>query len=1089
MNARVSPQRLTVSGAILCVAMLIITVTLVYGQVAGASLTGVVTDSSGGVVPTATISIKDLGTGVVRVLTTDTAGLYVAPNLAPGSYQVSISAQGFETQVNTGVTLTVAAQVVLDVKLLVGTIQQQIQVTTETPTVELADSTIGATVTGTTVRELPLNGRSWTDLATLQPGVGAIEAQPAFNIGSNRGNRGFGNQITVAGARPTDNNYRLDGISLNDWANAGPGSVLGGNLGVDAIQEFSVSTTNSSAEYGKTSGGVINAVSRSGSNSFHGSVYEFLRNSALDARNFFDASQIPAFRRNQFGAAAGGPIKKGQTFFFADYEGLRQSKGVSTVDTVPSVAARAGHLSTGTVTVDPQAAKYLAFWPVPPSNATTLAGGDLAIFTFAAPEVVSENFLLTRIDHKISAKDALNGTYMYDDSGFTVPDSLDTQLFGSHIRRQVIGIEETHLFSSTFVNSLRAGFNREAENNNRSVSAINPLAANSSLGAAPGQFAAGVSIGGGVTTFQGGLNAFSTALYDWNSFQGYDDASWTFGRHSVKFGGAVERMQLNMLFSSLPGGQWAFPSLSAFLTNQPSKFTAALSNAVSPRNLRQTLFGGYISDDWRVRPNLTLNLGLRYEMTTVPTEVNDKLAWLNSFTDPTPNVGNPLYHNPTLRNFEPRVGFSWDPFRDGKTAIRAGFGMFDVLPLIYQFTDLQARGTPFYLLGTLGAPPAGTFYSGGFPLLGVSSLRTAFIQRDPKRDYVMQWNLNVQREVIPNLTVSVGYVGLRGVHQPYRVDDMDEVIPTLTPYGYLFPSPAGSGTRVNPAFGVIGGLFYSGSSSYNGLEVGVQKKISHGLQIQSSFTWAKGFDDNSSVSMGNQYNNSLSDWWNWFNPRASRGVSDFNIGRTLVINGIWDVPGRKSASRLMSLLVNGWQLGAIFKVSDGLPFTATLGSGGDPLGVKDNSPLDFPDIVRSPACSSLVNPGNYRNYIKTQCFTLPTVPSQAFYTANCDPKFAFPVCINLAGNSGRNTLTGPGLSNLDFSLFKNIPVKKIAEAFNVQFRVEAFNILNHTNFQVPSATSNTDIFTANGSPNAAAGLLTSTTTDSREIQFGLKLTW
>src|ERR1700680_4100157 len=308
-------------------------------QVAGGTLSGTITDASGAVVPSAEVEIKNSATGITKTVTTSTEGFYTAPNLLPGNYEVAVSAPGFNTAIKNGIVINVGSQPVFNLVLEVGVVVNRVEVSTDAPTVQLTSSEISATVNATTVRELPLNGRSWTDLAALQPGVETIQTQPTFATGSDRGNRGFGQQWTISGARPQQNNYRLDGVSLNDYANGAPGSVLGGNLGVDAIQEFSVLTSNYSAEYGKTSGGVVNAITRSGTNSFHGSVYDFLRNSALDAKNFFEQDPtLPkaSFRRNQFGGAIGGPIIKNRTFFFADYEGIRQAKGIPNVLTVPS---------------------------------------------------------------------------------------------------------------------------------------------------------------------------------------------------------------------------------------------------------------------------------------------------------------------------------------------------------------------------------------------------------------------------------------------------------------------------------------------------------------------------------------------------------------------------------------------------------------------------------------------------------------------------------------------------------------------------------------------------------------------------------
>ena len=352
-----------------------------HAQVAGATLTGTITDSAGGQVPNAQVVIKDVSTGVERTVNTNKDGFYIAANLLPAEYQVTVSAPGFNTEVKNGIKLNVGMEQEFNLMLQIGTVTHRVEVTAEAPAVQLSSSDISATVQATTVRELPLNGRSWTDLAALQPGVDTIQTQPSFSSGADRGNRGFGQQLTISGARPQQNNYRLDGVSLNDYANGAPGSVLGGSLGVDAIQEFSVLTSNYSAEYGKTSGGVVNAITRSGTGAFHGSAYEFLRNSALDARNFFDGPQIPPFKRNQFGGSIGGPIIKERTFFFFDYEGIRQSKGHYAGDHCSFASRLATDDSRQggnpiTVTIDPAAQAALAFYHLP--NGPVTSNPDIA---------------------------------------------------------------------------------------------------------------------------------------------------------------------------------------------------------------------------------------------------------------------------------------------------------------------------------------------------------------------------------------------------------------------------------------------------------------------------------------------------------------------------------------------------------------------------------------------------------------------------------------------------------------------------------------------------------------------------------------
>ena len=1091
-------------GISICL-LLFVSVAGIHAQVSGASLTGAVKDSSGAIIPNAQVFITDTATSVVRTVFTDSAGLYTAPNLLPGTYEIKVTAPGFSTQLQKGITLTVGAEQLLDISMRVGQMSQTVEVTTEAPTVELTSSTLSAQVNATTVRELPLNGRSWTDLANLQPGVAGIETQASFSQGADRGNRGFGAQITISGARPQQNNYRMDGVSVNDYSNGPPGSVMGGTLGVDAIQEFSVMTSNFSAEYGKSSGGVVNAISRSGTNQFHGSAYEFLRNSALDARNFFDGSTIPPFKRNQFGASAGGPIRKDRTFVFGDYEGIRQAKGITNVDTVPSQAARTGILTYSDssqfpsdciavvtaipnqckVSVDPSAQKYLGLYPLP-TAAPLAATPDIAIFRFAGQQIINENFFTVRVDHKLSDQDNLFGTYLLDKTPYTSPDPFDNIQLESLTKRQFFVLEETHVFSSHMTNSVRLGVNREFANNDESVKALNPLSGDPTLGAVPGKDASLVVVGGGLTDLDGGLGSLSTWLFRWTSIQAYDDAFLTKGLHSLKFGGGFERMQLNLKTLTGPG-TFKFPNFYSFLTNRPSQFSSSLIDP-GGRGVRESLFAGYVQDDWRWRPNLTFNLGLRYEMTTVPTEETGKLSTLLNITDTNAHVGNPYFLNPTRRNFEPRIGFSWDPFRNGKTALRGGFGMFDVLPLPYEFMTMIDNAAPFAEGGSVKKNLAGQFYAGAFGLQKPSAFQQSYIEHQPHRNYVMQWNLNVQRELSPNLTALVGYVGSRGVHQPFRADDVNVVLPTPTPAGYVWPVPVGSGNQINPN-GDVRGLMWGGGSDYHALDVGITRNMTHGLRMQGSFTFAKSIDTSSATLVGDAFGNSVPSL-NWFDLKLSRGLSDFDIRRVLVINVTWQVPTLKSAVEPLAWAINGWELGLIYKANDGVPFTATFGTDGDPLGLNSTDPYDYPNRLSGSGCATLTNPGNPNNYIKTQCFAVPTAPSAAFYNAYCDPAVGTsPQCFNLRGNAGRNILIGPGLSNLDFSLIKNSYFKKISETFNAQFRAEVFNILNRANFSPPPFPNNTDIFDSTGAANPSAGLLTSTTTDSRQIQFALKFIW
>jgi len=1105
---RTSTLRVRCTG-LLVLAVICSSTANLQAQVAGGTISGTATDSSGRAINKVNITITHVATGVTRGVTTNDEGFYSAPNLLPGTYEVKFSAPGFSSEVRKNIEVTVGGSVALDQSLRVGSITETVIVQSEVPAVQTSSSDISAVVNATTVRELPLNGRSWTDLAQLQAGVSAIHTQPDFSAGTDRGNRGFGQQLTISGARPQQNNYRLDGVSLNDYANGAPGSVLGGSLGVDAIEEFSVITSNYEADYGKTSGGVVNAITRSGTNQIHGSAYEFLRNSKLDAKNYFDdpTAPIPPFKRNQFGGTIGGPIVKDHTFFFADYEAIRQSKGLTTVATVPSAAARGGTLCSNpdvpppnnctpaTVTVDPAAQSYFTFYHLPNQGAVAGSNGDLGIFTFAGQQVVNENFLTARVDHKFSVKDSLFGTYMYDKTPYSSPDGLNNVEFTTVTARQFLAIEETHIFTPKFANSIRIGGNHEAVDNNKSLKAINPDAARTDLGvggtAFAGRAAGQVLIGGGVSDFSGGVGGSPTYLYHWNSIQAYDDGFYTKGTHSIRFGAAFERELLNVIADTDPNGIWRFTDLVGFLTNSPTKFQGGIASTLSPRNLRQTIFGLYFQDDWRWKPNLNLNLGLRYEMSTVPSETSGKTANLANLSDPLPICGTLKYggcsgtgaffNNPTLHNFEPRVGFAWDPFRNGKTAVRGGIGMFDVLPLPYQFVLMTTQSAPFFSYTSINNPGQGTFYNGltSFPN---NTLRSTYVQH-AKRDYVLQWNFNVQQQITPSVAAMVAYVGSRGVHQPFKVDEADLVIPSLTQYGYLW-SP--SGTVINPNYGSVRGLFYEGHSYYNALEAQLSKRLSHGFQVQGVFTWAKSMDTSSASVAGDTFGNSISSL-DWFDMRLSRGLSDFNVDKTLVVNGTWELGTPKTLSAPAQWALGGWELGLIFTASGGVPFTPTWGTGSDPALTQSSDDWAYPNRLGGSGCSRLTNPGNAVNYIKTNCFIVPVWPGdQTSWAANCVGP-VYPQCFNLRGNSGRNILIGPGVTSLDFSVFKNNYIKSISERFNIQFSAEIFNILNHPNFAPPVQGVNTDIFDGTGTPNPTAGLLTRTTTTAREMQFALKV--
>jgi len=1185
-------------------------------QVAGATLTGTVTDTQGGAIPNAKVSARNVATGVSTDATTNGAGLFNIVNLVPGDYDVNVSAPGFSTVV-TKVTLTVGATQALNPSLTVGQVTQEVQVTGVAPIVETTNATLSGEVVGTQIIELPLNGRDWAQLATLQPGVAQVRPHEAVDAPGGE-TRGLGMQMTVDGNRPQQNAYRLNGIIVNDYSNAGPGNVLGGNLGVDAIQEFSVLTSNYSAEYGFTSGGVINAITKSGTNTFHGSAYEFVRNSAFDAANFFENANNEkkgGFTRNQFGASAGWKVLKDRAFLFGDYEGLRQAKAIPQTAQTLTVNARLGILNDAngnpipalvgpcpfpnstnlapgraSVCVDNTIARLINPAGTPAGGLEPLPNGALlgpdnnvAQFVSDGNQKVTDNYSTVRGDLKITDKDSLVGTWYRDHSTWTKPDAFNQDFNGFQVPHAAYTLEENHIFSSAMVNTLRLGLN-QSNLVSPAISTSNPLELDNTLGILPGCTAPGISIG------SGGLSVNSATATGFGGFTGaqgfyaktaiiqvFDDVSRTIGKHNVKFGFMYLGDHQDWGQGAGCGGSASFSSYQNFLKNIPAKVRMPalppFTSGPTTHHYRQKIFGGYVQDDWRFRSNLTFNLGLRYEAATIPTETQDKINQLETlWQNPTANgpcVANlqglatctgfyhqTFQHNPTLKNFEPRIGFAWDPFKTGKTSVRGGFGVFDNVPLSYMFALNSLQVAPNGAEVDLNGPPQGSYPLGFAPIAlstsATASSRYGFNEQFPKRNYIMQWNLNVQRQVSPSTSVTLAYAGSRGIHNPFQTDELNTVFPFSTSAGWLFPTtpsvpdpagviptgtpvvcsavssapgspslvPPGScgtgivnpvgivpGNIINPHTALIQSTIFQAQSWYEALQARVDKRLSHNLQVGGSFTWGKSLDTSSSSFAGDNYSNNITPTIEWWDIHLSKGPSDFNVTRNVVINALWTVPTPASVTGPLSFVAKGWELGAVFEASDGTPLWTLGGIEADPMGQLNGEPMSIPDYVSG---CKLTNTSSGRSgtlqYINPNCYINAVAPNAAFFNAappfGCDQSFipnyaannpGLPplnplTCINLMGNLGRNTVIGPGLFNLDFSVVKDNYIKRITESFNVQFRAEFFNVLNRTNFAPPSA-GNLEALSATGTTPPGFGILTSTQVPNREIQFALKLIW
>ncbi len=1159
-----------------------------YAQVAGATLTGTITDAQGGAVANAKVSVKDAATGITTDTTTNATGNYNVVNLKPANYEVTVQATGFSTA-TTKVTLTVGAQQELSLSLKVGDISQLVEVTGAAPVIETENATLSGNVQSAQIVELPLNGRDWTQLATLEPGV--VQVRPHEQVTQPGGNlRGLGNQMTIDGNRPTQNVYRLNGVIVNDYSNAGPGNVLGASIGVDAIQEFTVLTANYSAEYGFTSGGVINAVTKSGTNQLHGSIYEFIRNRAFDSSDYLDAGNKPPFVRNQFGASGGGAILKNRLFVFADYEGIRQREGVPVTAKVLSANARLGVLAgvpAGTLgcnlpnstLLSPQAfgcvnnfiAAYInALSPLP--NNGLIGTGNTGNYLTSGVQAVQDDYGTARVDYKLSDRDSIFASVYRDYSTWAKPGTFDFTTTGYLLPNMSAALEETHTINNSTVNTARFGWTQSIATN-PGIAALNPQTTNTSFGipiangalnppgiAGQGGAGAGVSglTGPGGFSLQGGFS-------DWvQNYQFFDDVSHTIGKHTLKFGFEVIRNHTE-LFDGNGNGSAGFgvtggstqTALETFLLNEPNTVRMPTYIPYTAGNTkhynRATVYGGYVQDDWKFRPNLTFNAGLRYEMSTIPNEIDGKFVLLPElWTDPgnctesvtgLPNncgslrTGKVFNSNPTVRNFEPRVGFAWDPFNSGKTSVRGGFGIFDVLPMPFMFGLNALQASPSgaeldmtnasscvepVLVSTTACPIAQGSYSQGLPGdvtasgAGPANGRWQYTNPAPKRNYVMQWNLNIQRQLSATSSVTVAYAGSKGIHNPYQTDTLNTCFPEKTSAGWLFPnqstepggvcpsvmSPAPTGivpfTMVNPFItGLELSTAFQDESWYNSLQVNYRKTIGHGLSGEISFTWQKSFDNSSGSFAGDNFSSAATAATEWWDNRQNWGLSDFNITRNLSANFLYLIPTPKALAGPAGWIARGWSIGALLDLSDGVPLWPLAGFNADPLGQNNGEPMDIPTLAPGCTPKNVVQPGNLQ-YLRASCFTYPVAPSQAFWNANCNQTPSLDgltiaqagldplTCTNLMGSLPRNSIIGPGLFNVDMSVIKDTHIAKFGENFDIQFRAEFFNIFNRTNYQAP--TDNLDAMDPLLSDNPSFGQIDQATQiPMRQIQFALKV--
>ena len=1016
------------------------------------TITGEVKDTNSALLVGVRITATALETGVKRTTSSGAEGRFVFPALPVGTYELRAEHNGFEPLVPQTVRLTVNETVPVLLVLKIAGLTANVTVDSGEPLVNTESAELSYLVSERLIRDLPLNGRNYTDLALLQPGVVAYTHRDGGSVVAH------GLATSINGQDPRSNVYLLDGTPQNDFTNGPAGSAAGTALGVETIREFRVEANSYGAEFGRNFGGQINAVSKSGTNSFHGSLYEFHRNDNLDARNFFDGSQKPEFKRNQFGGSFGGPIKRDRTFFFFGYESLRENLGQTIRTVVPDTNARNGILPAGgNVTVNSAVKPYLDEFPLP--NGANLGGG-LAEYNFGFNRQITQHFLQGRVDHNWNNQHQFFARYTFDDADQQLPTDFPQFPRSFRSRNQFFTAEDRFIQSSTTIHTFRLGFSRTRIGQQVEANTTQPLQP-----FVPGRELVGNIDIGGIPRF-GPQTSVSVRLTQ-NVFGFEYGMVHTRGRHIIKAGGVVERYQDNMVNPTFSLGIWTFANLRNFLTNNPQSFLGLTPTGALDRYWRFTFFAGYLQDDLKIHSRLTVNAGLRYETATLPVDIYGRDSALPSLADTSPTVG-PLYKNPTRLNLSPRVGLAWDVFGNGNTSLRAGYGL-------YFNTNNQQN-----LIVTVTNPPATPRIAIGFtatspcrPSFPVAPLSCAFansirpVQFDLDNPYVNTYSLSIQRELPWETVATLAYAGSRGVHL-LRSNDVNIAVPIIRSDGTPF-FPLGA-PRQNPAFSTIELKSSDGNSWYNAMILDVRKRWSRNVTLQSSYTFSRNIDmTQASTFFSDATNGTTTAFPEFPNLNYNKGLADYHAKHNWVVNFTWDLPFARNLKGLKKSLLDGWQLAGINNVRSGNPLTVFVQAN------RSRSlwqPSLGPGIGRDRAS---IAPG----------FTYESAvlggPDQYF-----DPAaFRLPPAGTL-GNSGRGAFIGPNYRSFDLSASKNVRVTRLGEAGTLQIRVEAFNLFNRANFSPPPLTAFGGASDSEA-PLPTFGRIRSTVGSSRQIQLGLRL--
>src|SRR6266571_908772 len=869
---------------------------LVSAQGTTGSISGFVTDDTGGALAGTTVTVRHVETDQKRVVVTDGAGRYRAQALSPGRYEVSVELQGFRTARYADLPLTVGQDAVVNVSLKVGGLDEQVVVTGEAALVNMRQSSVAALVDEKQVRELPLNGRDFSQLTLLQPGV---TASPSTQ---QQVDRGMGTQVSIAGARPNQISYQLDGTDANTQGNGSPGSAAGGLLGVDTVREFQVLVNNSSAEYGRSTGGIVTAVTRSGTNAFKGTLFEFNRDSRFDSRTFFDDpnADIPPLKRNQFGGYLGGPLVKDKTFFFGSYEGLRQDRGLTTIAFVPSRATRA-RADISAVT-----RPYLLLYPEPNGRET----GATGTYSVQVTSPTREDYAVGKADHTITDAHSVSARYSWDRAQVDQDAPIPFWTTDTRTKSQSFVGEHKWIIRSNLLNVAKVAWNRAYE----ATDNIEKRSFDASLFFIPGTRFANISVSS-INSI--GPDTNTPTFVDLKSLQLIDNVAWSAASHNVKSGVSITHYMNDQDSSFDFGGNYAFTSLENFLQNRPGTYEGQAPGSTTARRWRQSLIGMYVQDDWSARRNLTLNLGVRYEFITTPHELDGREASMPDLQAKSTVAGEPIFKNPSFKNVAPRAGFAWDITGDGRNALHGGDGLFfePILSNIYR--AYGNRTPPYYNLINPASP---TFPTP--PTSGSSSLlRLDLVQYDLKNPYRVQYNATYQRELPGRTVVTAGFIGSRGYRQIRNVE-YNQAIPQILGDGsYFFPV---GGTRRNPGFGSMRLRTSDGLSWYKGLIAGASRRFNAGAALQASYTLGKSEDLGSQAVGSADFDNSFQPRYA-FDPMDNKGLSDFDIRHNFAFNATWELPFGRSLGGPARALAHGWQLSSILTLRSGIPFTPQLG--------------------------------------------------------------------------------------------------------------------------------------------------------------------